>query len=664
MALVVCFLVCVGACSLGVVYVHLHDDECDRPRGPVESQFTRSVESEGALRFTQCGCAHRVSDLTRHSIPQTNSRSTRYGRNRRRPYANGIGTQLRSQPTTTPHASTGHVTVRTSVSDRLSALSCCPVCRRLISSCPSYSPSCQDSPHLKTEISDAVWRNDQKHQVDVMFHADTADVLRGVTADAARLQRAQWIEGGESTVGLFSRGDESTTATPTRKSFIGKPQQLNRMAITSTVQNSPLTHRAPANPPFSIHPLHSLLSTQLSSTDGPPPLVVHRPPRGVPGQALTHSALDENSSPVVSLPDGIHHAGRPNRQLASTRGGVDQSEPLSMPSTPVASTTREQGVTMSTSTASDRPIFPLPSAPQLLALAPSHFFSWREQVRQHIALLLLQHATRPITTEGATLVASNKSPISAERERSTAVSASSSSSSATPSSTLSPIVVSHASSRDLVVLLRHAAVVSPVPESHDEHSLHTHASVNGMHLHIRGESIISRSTDDDPTGAISPEPPHLTPDHPIDTAAVAKSAGRPLCDARGVESVPLHHGSSTSPTPPHPHDLSSPRSPLLAGACVPSSPACSSRSVSISGVAAESTARSSLASSASPSAHRSRTPQQPLRSTIPPAPRQTTTTTTMMTGLIARPNQAAPPMRSEQTGTQSNDEGPNEDHLH
>ena len=340
------------------------------------------------------------------------------------------------------------------------------------------------SPHLKTEISDVVWRNDQKQKVNAMLRADALDKHAQANAADAALMRAQWVEQVASPNGLFSRGDSSAPPTPVMRPFgpggssMHRPHPHTGGTSTATGTGTPLqapTHHhlhgdgtglEPNYSPFitAFSPGHTTHTTPAQA-NSPATLGLHDPApassgaghssmalamshaNAMPGQTFTKSALGDpptssvgpppgssplmtsassglmmggtlQHSPALFATSGSSAAASAAASSASLTSGWSSAGPTPRPMTMqpislhalspetmlsvgvggIGADSMAQVPTPSPPADSDQlvdasvPIFPLPSVAALQSLHPSHFFAWREQVRQHIALLQIQHA--------------------------------------------------------------------------------------------------------------------------------------------------------------------------------------------------------------------------------------------------------------------------------
>lgn len=253
-----------------------------------------------------------------------------------------------------------------------------------------------------------VWRNDQKQKASAMMRANN----RAAVEEAA-MRRAQ--DADASPVGLFSRGDSSAPPTPIMRPF--RTTTLNGGAnggggghASAVVLNANRQSLAAAG---GAAPLPS--GAQARTGDGVPAEAdAHMQMRVTPfthahlypGQAMTQSALGDNpdfdirlngpldlpATPSASMLDQT----LPTRTARAAPAAAATAAPVTNPSAPAAGATAASAATLVPAVT-----FTLPSVASLRQLHPSHFFAWREQVRQHIALLQLQHGLHePVHTSG------------------------------------------------------------------------------------------------------------------------------------------------------------------------------------------------------------------------------------------------------------------------
>lgn len=112
---------------------------------------------------------------------------------------------------------------------------------------------------------------------------------------------------------------------------------------------------------------------------------------GVALPALLSLDTDQPDTPLASMFHIDTDRTNSGAATSSTAHLRARTHPHPLPSAAVLAAAAPTAIAASAAAPS---VFPLPSVPQLHALAPRHFFAWREQVRQHGAMLLVQHAIR------------------------------------------------------------------------------------------------------------------------------------------------------------------------------------------------------------------------------------------------------------------------------
>lgn len=432
-----------------------------------------------------------------------------------------------------------------------------------------------DSPHLKTEISDALARIQKQNDnlpecvADGHVYPIPATPLGNVV-----LVQPRSLDVGADHLGLFSRGGESSVpSTPIFKPFGGRTAVIHGPHINNTQHNTQyanaIAQQRPPNmdvgdeirlaPP--AYQTIELVKAPATITITPRPSK-SKPARGMPGQALTHSALaEENSSDDDSHAAAAAIAVPPLLSVSPVSPSTPPPDPPTAPphiQTPTPAAMRrlkpkhQQAMTPT-------PHAPLPSEAELRAMQPTQFYAWREQVRHELAMLALQLVTQqkhtntiPTAPAASPDASSRAHPILPAKVPSPSPSPSPAAVRASEelqfSATLprtsptlvpaSPFTATHpfddTSSVELVAMLRHAAVVSHASDRdrdcHGETSL-THtmaahtldagmASTNG----VRPIFTFTRSgsKDDDTNGTQSPEPNHpIEVEHDADSGAIA-----------------------------------------------------------------------------------------------------------------------------------------------